>query len=93
VATGQDSDQQLGHGHLQGFRDVEQPLVEQSPTAMLYVDEHISSDTGLQRKGLLRHASGGSEVADVPADTLSPTLPLRNPLRVVLTGAGRHALK
>jgi hypothetical protein len=36
---------QLPDGHLKGFGEIEEPLVQQTPSALLDVDQNVAGDT------------------------------------------------
>jgi hypothetical protein len=57
---------------------------------MLHVYEDVPRDARAERKRLLSHIPRHTELSDLPSDKASPMLPLGNPFRVVLAGAGRH---
>lgn len=57
---------------------------------MLHVYEDVPRDARAERKCLLSHVPRDAELSDLRSDEASPMLPLGNPFRVVLAGAGRH---
>lgn len=76
--------------HTERLGNIEQSLIEQSASAMFYIDEHISCDTGLQSKGFLRHPAGDAQAADSLPDSTAVSCPRRDPLWIVLAGSRGH---
>lgn len=55
--------------------DVEQSLIEQSASAMFYIDQHISCDTELQSEGFLGHPASDTQAADSLPDGAAVSCP------------------
>ncbi|KLO29382.1 hypothetical protein ABW16_10085 [Mycolicibacter heraklionensis] len=57
---------------------------------MLYVDQDIAGNPGLERQGFLSDAEFGSQRADSEADVYASLRPRSSPLGIGVSGARGH---
>lgn len=85
--------EQLANWNVEGFGDVDQPLVQNPAFAVFDIDQNVPGDSRSEGQGFLGHPFLKPDDADIPAN-YSPRLePLGHALGIVLARARRHASK
>jgi hypothetical protein len=76
--------------NIESLGDVEEPLIKQTSAPELNIDEYVASHARLEGQRLLGQAALDAHSPNPTSDFPPSQLPCRNPVWVVLGGAGGH---
>lgn len=87
------SAEEVTRRHAEYLSDVEEPFVEQSAPAMLYMNQHVARHTRFKRQGFLRESLLDPQPPDAGTNLPAAIRPRDGSLGVGLGRTGGHASK